>query len=156
MTLRLPISVSCRVLAATMPNTRGCAPSPCLPWSARRKFPVPITCAADVIKGNSRSTWNWISQTRRFRPACAGCWRWWGRRLRSTTVASRCKFWPTKAVERTAEAIGGEIAQGEQRQIQQAVQLDLPVVIGHPVRILYVQMDGTGIPGGARGLARQD
>ena len=52
----------------------------------------------------------------------------------------------TKAVERTAEAIGGDIAQGEQREIQRAVQLDLPVVIGNPVRILYVQMDGTGVP----------
>ena len=52
----------------------------------------------------------------------------------------------TKAVERTAEAIGGDIAQGEQRQIQRAVQLDLPIVIGKPIPILYVQMDGTGVP----------
>ncbi len=52
----------------------------------------------------------------------------------------------TKAVERTAEAIGGDIAQGEQREIQRAMQLDLPIVIGEPVRILYVQMDGTGVP----------
>jgi len=52
----------------------------------------------------------------------------------------------TKAVERTAEAIGGDIAAGEQREIQRAVQLDLPVVIGKPVPILYVQMDGTGVP----------
>jgi hypothetical protein len=52
----------------------------------------------------------------------------------------------TKAVERTAEAIGDDIAQGEQREVQQAVQLDLPIVIGKPVPILYVQMDGTGVP----------
>jgi hypothetical protein len=52
----------------------------------------------------------------------------------------------TKAVERTAEAIGGDIAQGEQREIQRAMQLDLPVVVGEPVPILYVQMDGTGVP----------
>jgi hypothetical protein len=52
----------------------------------------------------------------------------------------------TKSVERTAEAIGDEIAQGEQREIQRAVQLDLPIVIGEPIRILYVQMDGTGVP----------
>jgi hypothetical protein len=52
----------------------------------------------------------------------------------------------TKTVERTAEAIGDDIAQGEQREIQRAVQLDLPVVIGQTVRILYVQMDGTGVP----------
>jgi hypothetical protein len=51
-----------------------------------------------------------------------------------------------KAVERTAEAIGEEIAQGEQQQIQRAVQLDLPVIVGEPIPILYVQMDGTGAP----------
>jgi len=52
----------------------------------------------------------------------------------------------TKSVERTAEAIGGNIATGEQAEIQQAVQLDLPMVVGKPVPILYVQMDGTGVP----------
>jgi hypothetical protein len=52
----------------------------------------------------------------------------------------------TKAVERTAESIGADIAQREQQQILSAVQLDLPVVIGEPIPILYVQMDGTGIP----------
>ena len=52
----------------------------------------------------------------------------------------------TKAVERTAEAIGGDIAQGEHREVHRAVQLDLPLVIGKPVRTLYVQMDGTGVP----------
>jgi len=52
----------------------------------------------------------------------------------------------TKAVERTAEAIGDDIARCEQREIQRAVQLDLPIVVGDPVPILYVQMDGTGVP----------
>ena len=52
----------------------------------------------------------------------------------------------TKAVERTAEAIGADVARGEQCQIQRAVQLDLPVILGDPVRILYVPMDGTGVP----------
>jgi hypothetical protein len=52
----------------------------------------------------------------------------------------------TKAVERTAEAIGGDIAEGEQQQVQRAVQLDLPIVVGEPIPILYVQMDGTGVP----------
>jgi hypothetical protein len=51
-----------------------------------------------------------------------------------------------KAVERTAEAIGSDIAQGEQREIGLAVQLDLPIIVGKPVPILYVQMDGTGVP----------
>jgi hypothetical protein len=52
----------------------------------------------------------------------------------------------TKAVERTAEAIGEDIAAREQVEIHRAMQLDLPIVIGKPVPILYVQMDGTGVP----------
>lgn len=52
----------------------------------------------------------------------------------------------TKSVERTAEAIGEDIARCQQQEIDCAVQLDLPIVVGEPVPILYVQMDGTGIP----------
>ena len=52
----------------------------------------------------------------------------------------------TKAVERTAEAIGEDIAAREQAEIQRAVQLDLPMVVGEPIPILHVQMDGTGVP----------
>lgn len=51
-----------------------------------------------------------------------------------------------KSVERTAEAVGTDLAQGEEREIQQALQQDLPVVGGEPIPIVYVQMDGTGIP----------
>ena len=52
----------------------------------------------------------------------------------------------TKAVERTAEAIGENVAAREQQEIQRALQLDLPIVVGEPVPILYVPMDGTGVP----------
>lgn len=52
----------------------------------------------------------------------------------------------TKAVERTAEAIGEDIVACEQKEIKRAMQLDLPMVLGKPVPILYVQMDGTGVP----------
>jgi len=52
----------------------------------------------------------------------------------------------TKAVERTAEAIGEDIAAREQNQIQRAMQLDLPVVVGEAIPLLYVQMDGTVVP----------
>ena len=52
----------------------------------------------------------------------------------------------TKSVERTAETIGADIAQQEQAHIQRAVQLDLPIPVGQPIPILYVQMDGTGVP----------
>jgi hypothetical protein len=52
----------------------------------------------------------------------------------------------SKSVERIAEAIGGDIAQREQGEIQKALQLDLPVIAGEPIPVLYVQMDGTGVP----------
>src|SRR6202011_3586567 len=44
------------------------------------------------------------------------------------------------------ETIGEDIAAREQEEIQRAVQLDLPMVIGEPIQILYVQMDGTRVP----------
>jgi len=51
-----------------------------------------------------------------------------------------------KSVERAAENLGTEIAQRAQKESQQALQLPLPAVVGEPIPILYVQMDGTGIP----------
>ena len=52
----------------------------------------------------------------------------------------------TKSVERTAEVIGADIAQRAQGEIPPARPVDLPVVAGEPIPILYVQMDGTGVP----------
>ncbi|HET8548376.1 MAG TPA: ISKra4 family transposase [Bryobacteraceae bacterium] len=52
----------------------------------------------------------------------------------------------TKSVERVAESIGADIARCEQAEIDRAVQLDLPIIVGEPVPILYIQMDGTGVP----------
>ena len=49
-------------------------------------------------------------------------------------------------MERTAESIGGDIARRERAAIHQAVQLDLPLIMGESLPILYVPMDGTGIP----------
>lgn len=51
-----------------------------------------------------------------------------------------------KEVERTAEAIGEDLATCEQQEVQRALQLDLPVVAGEKIPILYVQMDATGVP----------
>jgi hypothetical protein len=51
-----------------------------------------------------------------------------------------------KAVERHAEAIGNDIASREQAEIQRAVQLDLPHVAGTEIPVLYIEMDGTGVP----------
>lgn len=52
----------------------------------------------------------------------------------------------TKAVERTAEAIGEDIEGGQQRELQRAMQLELPIPMGPRIPVLYVEMDGTGIP----------
>lgn len=51
-----------------------------------------------------------------------------------------------KAVERQAEAIGADIEAGQQKEIQQAKQLDLPDVCAPAVPVLYIEMDGTGLP----------
>jgi len=52
----------------------------------------------------------------------------------------------TKAVERTAEAIGQDIAARQQTEIQRAMQLDLPMMVGRSIPVLYIQFDGTGVP----------
>ena len=52
----------------------------------------------------------------------------------------------TKSVERTAEAIGADIAAREQQEIGRAGQLDLPIVVAKPVPVLYIELDGTGVP----------
>jgi hypothetical protein len=52
----------------------------------------------------------------------------------------------TKAVERIAEAIGEDIAARRQAEIQRAMQLDLPMVVGRSIPVLYIQIDGTGVP----------
>jgi len=52
----------------------------------------------------------------------------------------------TKAVERNAEAIGGDIARREQEEVSRALQLDLPIIVGEPIPVIYVEMDGTGVP----------
>jgi hypothetical protein len=52
----------------------------------------------------------------------------------------------TKAVERTAEAIGADIETRQQRELQQALQLNLAIPLGPRIPILYVEMDGTGVP----------
>jgi hypothetical protein len=51
-----------------------------------------------------------------------------------------------KSLERTAEAIGADLARREPGEIQKALQLALPVVVGEPIPVLYGQMGGTGVP----------
>ena len=51
-----------------------------------------------------------------------------------------------KAVERQAEAVGGDVEAYQQSEIQRAKQLELPEVCAPAVPILYIEMDGTGVP----------
>ena len=51
-----------------------------------------------------------------------------------------------KAVERQAEAIGADVAAREQEQARRAKQIELPEVCAPAVPVLYIQMDGTGVP----------
>ncbi len=53
---------------------------------------------------------------------------------------------PAKAVERHTEDIGAGIEAREQAAILQAKQLELPEVCAPAVPLLYIEMDGTGIP----------
>jgi hypothetical protein len=52
----------------------------------------------------------------------------------------------SKTVERTAEALGTDIAAREQQKIDRARQLDLPIPLGPPIPVLYLEFDGTGVP----------
>lgn len=52
----------------------------------------------------------------------------------------------SKAVERHAEAIGADVARGEQERVNRAVQLELPEILGPAVSVLYIEMDGTQVP----------
>ena len=52
----------------------------------------------------------------------------------------------TKAVERHAEALGAEIAALEQAARQRGLQRNLPQAGGGEIPVLYVEMDGTGVP----------
>jgi len=51
-----------------------------------------------------------------------------------------------KAVERQAEGIGADIAAREHEEIRRAKQLELPEACAPAVPILYIEMDGTGVP----------
>ena len=53
----------------------------------------------------------------------------------------------TKAVERTAEEIGADIDAHQQQEIQRTIRGEFPMVpSGPPIPILYVEIDGTGVP----------
>ncbi len=51
-----------------------------------------------------------------------------------------------KTIERHAEAIGADIAEREQVQAQNAIQLPLPEVQLQDIPLMYVEMDATGVP----------
>jgi hypothetical protein len=52
----------------------------------------------------------------------------------------------SKTIERHAESIGEDIARREDAEVQRAIQLDLPEVRVADIPVMYVEMDGTGVP----------
>jgi len=52
----------------------------------------------------------------------------------------------SKTIERHAECIGEDIVRREDARVQRALQLDLPEVQIADIPVMYVEMDGTGIP----------
>ncbi len=52
----------------------------------------------------------------------------------------------SKTVERHAESIGADMARRQETEIQQAIQLNLAEVEIPDIPLIYVEMDGTGIP----------
>jgi hypothetical protein len=52
----------------------------------------------------------------------------------------------SKSIQRHSEAIGADIAARDAREIRRAKQLQLPEVCAPAVPVLYIEMDGTGIP----------
>jgi hypothetical protein len=52
----------------------------------------------------------------------------------------------SKTIERHAETIGEDIARREESEVQRAIQLDLPEVHVADIPVMYVEMDGTGVP----------
>jgi hypothetical protein len=49
-------------------------------------------------------------------------------------------------VERTAEAIGADIEMRQQHELERALQMNLPIPWAPRIPILYVEMEGTGVP----------
>jgi len=52
----------------------------------------------------------------------------------------------SKTIERHAETIGEDIALREDVEMQRAIQLDLPELNATNIPVMYVEMDGTGVP----------
>lgn len=52
----------------------------------------------------------------------------------------------SKTIERHAETIGEDIAEREHAKINRAIQLNLPEAAAKDFAVMYVEMDGTGIP----------
>lgn len=57
---------------------------------------------------------------------------------------------PAKAIERAAESIGTEVAAREQREIERAKQLALPIISKQNIARMYVLLDGVTGPRRAR------
>src|SRR5437667_7580577 len=141
---RLRISVSCPVLVDITRSTRNCAPKPVLTMLGPARILRPYYLCSRCHQGQFPADVELDVKDTEVSPgvrrmlAVVGADAPFEHGRQQMEVLAGLEV-TAKAVERTAEAIGGDIAQGEQREIQRAMQLDLPVVVGEPIRILYVQ-----------------
>ena len=103
----------------------------------------PTTSARTVTTGGSRPTPVWMWTARTSLPACGECLPLSAVRRLSTggrrqiTILAGLEI-TTKAVERSAEAIGEDIGRRERKEVDRAMQLHLPIVVGEPVPVLYL------------------
>src|SRR5271155_5306664 len=130
----------------TIPGLSSCSP----PW-ARCGSSAVTTSARTAARARAHVTGNWMWKAPPVHPACGGCWRWSAANRVSIRAGSNWNFLAgievtAKAVERQAEAIGSDIEVRQQSEIGRAKQLELPVAGGPAVPVLYIEMDGTGIP----------
>ena len=114
---------------------------PFSPQWAMWKYRAHNTCARTAVTANSPPTSHWMWRTAKPLPAYGGCWRRWAREAPFDQGRKQMEQLAglevtTKAVERTAEAVGEDIAGREQEEIQRAMQLDLPMIVGEPVPFL--------------------
>ena len=139
---RARMSARCLVPVVTRPVTGRCVRGACRPLWEKWSCCAPGICVRTAVTGSVLPMQLWISGKRICRQVSGACWRWLARKRRSTTDGRRSNCWPAldvtaKAVERTAEAIGADIAAGEQREIHCALQLSLPIAAGQPIPIPY-------------------
>ena len=148
---RRRLSVSCSVVAVAALNFKRSAPNPLLTVVGPTRLSRPYYWCAQCGSGQFPLDVELDIENTAFSPGVRRMQALVGQEAPFDQGREQMKILAgleatAKSVERAAEAIGAEIARGEQEEIKQALQLPLPAVASEPIPILYVEMDGTGVP----------